>query len=801
MGNSMNKKLFILLVTILGLCSLTVQSSDKIRFIIRGQIFDIETKEPIRGANIKIVDEPIATSSHKDGVFSIRNLKRGTYQIRVSHLGYETKYIKEITLASESEIKLTIELVKKTVTIKGITVTPGLYSITDEDAAVKQTLSRNVIETRPQLGDDLFRAVQRLPGISYNDFSAKFTIRGGEQDELNISLDGMELYEPFHLRDIDGGVISIVNLSAVQGVEFMTGGYPANYGDRMSGIIDIKSKTPSADIKHISVGLSAMNAKLFGEGSFASNKGSWLFSGRRGYLDLILKVIGKDQELKPHYYDIFSKVQYKLHDDHILSASILHADDNFSYEGAHLDDADNQGDTLISSYGNSYYWLTLYSALKPKLSARSIISYGRVSQERKGQLYDINLEILEMEADDNRNFDFYGVKTDWEYVVNDNHLLKTGLDYKYMSADYSYDARIFKFLYVDYGSGPIYQLDEIENRQANISTSGNKFSSYLTYRFRIINPVTAELGVRHDYSSITSDNILSPRFNLAVNISSNTTARIGWGHFNQTQRIDEIYIQDGESVFQKSEKAEHFVVGFEKYFETGEDLRIQAYYKKYHNLNPSYRNTFGELVSFPELEEDRVRVNYNGKASKGIELYVKKDTGGKLSWWFSYVLSQTKDDIRSLYYFKENTIVNYNKKFAFVYDQLHTIYLDMNYRPNKNWQFNLAWQYHTGWPYTDVFITSQTQNNQKVYLIQSSEPWSEKLEPFKRLDLRVNRKFKISKGTITAYIEVLNVLAETNIRNYEYQLVSTNRVLSINKVGESWFTTIPSFGIVYDYYI
>ncbi|MEW6411916.1 MAG: TonB-dependent receptor [Candidatus Zixiibacteriota bacterium] len=765
---------------------------------ITGRVVDIDDGEPLTGVSLKILDRPLGTITDTLGYFTIGGLEDGVYRLRVSHVGYETKVLDSIHLSGARAITLNIELVKKPVSIKGVTVTPGQFSILSDEPAATQLLPREVIETRPQLAEDLFRAVQRLPGIAYNDFSAKFNVRGGEQDEVLINLDGMELYEPFHLKDVDGGVISVIDVAAMEGVDLMAGGYPANYGDRMSGVFNIKSKNTAADTKRISLGLSLMNARFLSEGTFSDNKGSWLVSARRGYLDLLLDLSGADDQLRPQYYDIFSKLRYKLNQQQILTLNFLRADDNLEYLGTKVDDENNEGDTLYSSYGSTYLWLTLDSYMSSKLAGKTITSFGSVSQNREGQVYDEVASMPEMQVDDNRSFDVFGARTDWEFEAHRNLLFKAGLDLRHVSADYDYSSYLYDYRY-NPGGYPLYIVEGIDSNKVSINPSGDRFSGYFATRVRPVGFATAEVGVRYDRASYSDDEHFSPRANLALNLSQKTTLRCGWGHFYQMERIDEISVQDGQTDFHKAEKARHIVLGLDHNFATGENLRLNVFYKKYSALAPAYRNTFGELVTFPELEEDRVEVTFNGKTAKGVELYVKKDVGEKLSWWFSYSLSEVRDDIKSLYYFSEGVTVNYNEEFYFPYDQLHTMYLDLNYRFNTKWQFNVAWQYHTGWPFTGVSLVQRDIGDQTVFYLEADDPWRSKHDPFKRLDLRLNRKFFMSKGTITAFIEVINVTGAENIRNYEYVLVDNDGVLSIEKHTEKWFGTLPSFGIAYDY--
>ena len=135
------------------------------------------------------------------------------------------------------------------------------------------------VETIPQFGEDIFRAVTRLPGITGDDFSAKFTVRGGENDQVLVRVDGVELYDPFHLMDIGGGALSIIDVGLIEGVDLLTGGYPAEYGDKLSGVFDVRTRTPQPGRTHAAVGLSMMNARALIEGG--SERSSWLVSARR----------------------------------------------------------------------------------------------------------------------------------------------------------------------------------------------------------------------------------------------------------------------------------------------------------------------------------------------------------------------------------------------------------------------------------------------------------------------------------------------------------------------------------------
>ena len=133
----------------------------------------------------------------------------------------------------------------------------------------------------PHAADDLYRAVKRLPGAAGGDFTAKINVRGGEQDELLVILDGLELYEPFHLKDFQS-VFSIIDSEAIGGVDFLTGGFPVQYGDRMSGVMDITVATPTGPAT-TAIDISTINARLVTQGSFNEDRGRYFVSARAWY--------------------------------------------------------------------------------------------------------------------------------------------------------------------------------------------------------------------------------------------------------------------------------------------------------------------------------------------------------------------------------------------------------------------------------------------------------------------------------------------------------------------------------------
>ena len=190
------------------------------------------------------------------------------------------------------------------------------YSILGEVAGASVNLDRRQILELPHFGDDLNRAVRAMPATSGNEASARFNVRGGRYDEVLVSLDGLELFAPFHLEDLTG-IFSILDPEVIDRVDLFAGAFPTLWGDRMTAVLDMRTRTPTAN--QLNAGISFSNAWLGGARRFAGDRGSWLASARRGYLDLVLDFVdegGGDDDgggvPDPRYWDVFSKLDFDL---------------------------------------------------------------------------------------------------------------------------------------------------------------------------------------------------------------------------------------------------------------------------------------------------------------------------------------------------------------------------------------------------------------------------------------------------------------------------------------------------------
>jgi hypothetical protein len=751
---------------------------------IAGRVVDGETGMPLEGTNVMIVGSTIGCTTGLDGRYILENLRPGPYSVRFDYIGYKTKRVNDIRVARGGVVHVDVDMEQQAILLRELTVTPSQFSIMGEVPTFRQSLTHEDMQTITW-GEDTYRAITRLPGISSSDFSAKFTVRGGENDQILVQLDGMELYEPFHLKDIEGGALSIIDVDAIEGIDLLTGGFTAEYGNRMSGVFNMKSTRIPSGRQRTSMGLSLMNVRVMSEGTFSNNRGSWLFSARRGYLDIVLDLMEEENQPSPRYYDVLGRIDYRLNETLALSAHVLHAGDRLSF----TEDDDDVNET---SYDNSYAWLTLKSTPSSRLFIQTVASYGRLNTDRDGIAYTGDLSAVDFVVRDKRYFDFYGLKQDWNLELSEKWVLKWGFDLKHFNADYDYFSTKRRSYYTSYGNEVVW----IDTTRVDIWPSGNRVGGYLANRFRVLQPLTMELGLRYDWASYTEDRLFSPRVNIVWSMGKQTFIRVGWGHFYQSQDIHQIRVQEGEHSFYPASLAEHWVAGFEHHFNNGIHIRLEGYNKRISDLNPDYRNWSNSIEFFPELQGDRFRLNILGATAEGIEAFVKYDPGGKVSLWASYALSRVDNDIRSLVYqgieYTENS-----GQYPGRYDQRHTVYFDMNIRPSRHWLINFSWQFHSGWPYTALELRSFTMpDGSTAYYSEYANFYGANYSSYHRLDMRVNRHFYTSKGRVSVFFGLINVYNRGNVMNIDYWW-EFNHDGTPYLVAEKdyWFRLLPSLGI------
>ena len=690
----------------------------------------------------------------------------------------------EVSLEPGRVTDVLVELEPAQLALDEIVVTPSFITLLREEPVTGLHLDREDIFALPHLGDDIFRAMTLLPGVSGEEVSAQFHVRGGRTDEVLMLLDRVELYEPFHLKDF-GSMLSIITPRALSEVNLITGGFPAEYGDRMSGVLEMT--TVQADRLETRLELGLLTAEVGNAGTFDEGRGDWFTSLRRGQADLALEFLG--QQLKPRYWDAFAKASYQVRARHRLGLNALYSDDRL--DTFHLDVGDTEED-YDTSYGNSYLWLTHQAIAGERLFVDTVASFGRVGRDRQAIEKDLELDFegAGFTLVDKRRLYATGLKQDWNWQASDRHYVKWGFDARRLTSDYDYfNLRALDDPLADVRFEPRTGTTDFRRR-----LEGEQYSAYLSDRLRPTDDLTVELGLRYDEHTITRDANVSPRLNLVWATGPRSTLRLAWGYFYQSQRPYELQVEDGVTELTSAERTEQRVAGFERTFTTprGSDLllRIEGYHRRVTNPRSRYENLYQPAEIFPEIEPDRVLFAPSEAEAYGLEVFVRGTAGPRVEWWGSYTWSRTEDLIDGRWVPRR-------------IDQPHAVSFDVNFRAGKHWNVNLAWRYHTGWPTTALGGVTQEDDEGELEVVPVIGPLhGERLPPYHRLDLRASREWRTHRGVLGFFVEVQNLYDRRNVAGFDPDFdfdEGPDGQPVISFAPEIWGHFLPSFGITWKF--
>ncbi len=727
----------------------------------------------VHGAIVRILETGSEVATGASGVFEVELPPTGLFTLEARRSGFVLGQIDGIGIGAGPR-PVVIVLDPAPVMEEELLVTPSRVSILREQPVAQIDFSRDEIHALPHLGGDIFRALSLLPGLAGNDVSAQFHVRGARRDETRVVLDGQELYEVYHLQDFDDA-LSVIPPATLESVELMTGGFPAEHGDRMSGVLDMTTLTPTGATRGmVAVGLLSVEAG--GAGTFgAERQGSWLLQARRGAIDLANRLLGPED---PQYWDAFGKIDYRFGGRDTLRAHLLHADDRLDL----VEVVGTESKRIETAYQSSYLWLTHHSVVSAELLLENALSATRIDRDRLG----IELEDdVEFRIDDRRRLDVASLRQNWTWQPAHRHFFKFGLEARRFDTDYDYTG----------ATSFTNPLAAIRERGKSDSTRfAERFREYhysvhLADRMRLGDPLTLELGARYDRHTQTDESLVSPRFNLAYSLDERSLVRLAWGRFTQSQRPYELQVEDGETGFFPVERSEHRVLGYQRSFGVGagDDLvfRGEVYRREVTNPRPRFENMYEPLNTFPEVEPDRIRIAPTRSVAEGLELFVKGSLGADARWWVNYTYASTEDVLDG---------ARVPRRF----DQTHALNLDLDYRVGDHWRVNLAWRYHTGWPTTDLTLGQEIDDDGDVVFVPVLGPlYAERLPDYHRLDLRAGRDWQTRYGRLTFYLDVQNVYDRGNVGGFDFEIDEETGTLI--RRSEEWAGFLPSVGVRLDF--
>jgi len=396
---------------------------------ISGFITNEDNGESIPYSSALLKGTTLGGLSNSEGYFVINNVPLGKAVLLISNIAFEKKEIELEIQSGEDDKFFRIELKKKAIRLEGVQVTEKKKKreINSREIIVSSILrtTEDILEI-PQVGDpDVFRAIQVLPGVSsISDFSSGLYVRGGSHDQNLILLDDTDVYNPNHF----GGIFSTFNTDAVENVELLKGGFPAQYGGRLSSVMNVTNR--DGNRKHhqgiARFSLITSSATLEGPWKLGVQKGSYMASFRRTYLELMDKLLPSMELPDYYFYDGHAKINWDVSLKDKITTSTYFGNDSFSMD---------LGSKLVINWGNETYTSQWRHIFNPQVFSKFIIAGSHF-----GSLFRIKSDADE---EFNRKNDIYDLtfKGILNYIPNDDHKLDFGYNLKYNEVRYKVTAK------------------------------------------------------------------------------------------------------------------------------------------------------------------------------------------------------------------------------------------------------------------------------------------------------------------------------------------------------------------------
>ena len=652
------------------------------RFTLSGSVRDAATGETLIGATVKLqgADGNAGATTNAYGFYAV-TANNGTYTLTVSYISYKS-VVQTIVINKNTSINFDLQAGDE---LQEVVVRAGdrkNENVRSPQMGVEK-LDMKLLDNIPVLfGEkDVLKTIQLLPGVkSGGEGNTGFFVRGGASDQNLILLDEATVYNSSHLL----GFFSTFNADAIKNVDLYKGGMPAQYGGRLSSVLDVKMDDGNNKQFSMQGGIGLIASRLKVEGPLIKDKSSFMISARRTYIDFLLKA-SPDSSIKGNtlnFYDLNAKVNYKFNDKNTIYLSGYFGQDNIGIK-----------DLFDNNWGNTTATLRFNHVFNSRLFSNTSLIYNK---------YNYTIKLI----DDVNNFTLtslirdINIKQDFQYFSN-QHTIRFGLQgthhriapsdistsqnssFNPLSVENRYGLETSAYLSDEYVVNPrITLLYGVRASLYSLLGPGT-FNSYAA-NGSITNSATYGSG-----KAVSSYFNLEPRFSASYTINEQNSVKASYNRNTQNIHIlsnsgssspTDQYVMSSNNI--RPEIADQVALGyFKNVADNAYEFSGEVYYKTMQN-QIEYKNA-ARLIANANVESELL---FGHGRAYGLELYAKK-TKGKLSGWISYTLSRTERKFNEL---------NNGNYFPARQDRTHDVALVAIYKMGKRWTLSGNYIYNTG---------------------------------------------------------------------------------------------------------
>ncbi|MBE0646026.1 MAG: TonB-dependent receptor [Bacteroidetes bacterium] len=733
---------------------------------ITGRVYDAVTKEPLIGANVFVRETSFGAATDLNGRFTIRAVPAGTYRVQASVIGYKAIIASDVVAAPGRETQLDFALQPTAIDLDEVVVEADYFRELADAPVSAQTLSYEEIRRSPGGQEDVIRAISVLPGVvqvsaGRNDL----IVRGGAPSENLYVVDNLEIpnINHFGTQGATGGPLSFINLDFVRDVTFTTGGFGARYGDKLSSVMNIQLKEGRRDRLGGKLNISATQFGANGEGPLGEN-GSFLFSARRSYLDLIFKAAGFG--FVPEYWDFIGKANYSLDRTNEISFLAIGALDKVRFFNDDEDQRFSNSRILGNSqdqYFSSIAWKHLMTngfltvalgrtfTTYDFLQTDSLLAPVFVSNSREGES---------------------SLRADGVFLFDRSLELSFGAQGKLgrVEGDFAWTPTSNSFL-----QGP-----DIQNLENAWDTTALKANAYVQLARTFFSNLRVTVGGRLDYFNLIDEPVaVGPRASLRYAVTDLTTLSLSGGTYYQSPSYIWL-LSNPANTRLRHVRVDQAVLGVEHLLQSDLRVRVEGYVKNYSDYPASTERPYlvlantgagfgGAEEGFSSFGFDNLISGGEGQ-SRGVELLVQKRLSD-IPLYGIFSLSYNNTEYTAL--------DGVSRPGSF--DQRIIMNLSGGWKIDENWEVSAKFRYGTGTPYTP-------------YLADGRSDFAafngERLPDFHTLDLRVDRRWNFNAWNLVTYVDVQNVYNRKNVQQYRWDPRNARVETAGGAIG-----ILPSIGI------
>ncbi len=638
--------------------------------------------------------------------------------------------------------------------------------------------TRQELETLPGLFQDAMRAVRSFPGTATSAISARPHVRGGREDEVATFFDGVPLFEPYHYKDVQA-LLGTLDPETVSTLNFFSGVFPARFGNRLSGVLDMQPRTWDGT-NYYALSQSLLYSEVLTQGKLDSSSLQWLGAVRVGVVDFVSDLLDRNQ-VEPNFLDAVGRVQYDFGDDMTLAAGYLVLDDHVTADFNSSVTALPAGATLSSveqariSYRDGTAWMGLGFTPSDTTDLRATFSRTERHTHRLGSLDRAGSANSSLE--DTRRFGTTTARLEGTRKLSDRWRLDSGFEWYDYSAQYQYTSNAI----FDPHLAAAFNRADIMSLQTNLRVGGQAYGAFTSALWAITSKLALDIGARWDgerYGTAFRGNQVSPRMSLQYTYDPATVLRASWGRLSQTQRPDELQVDDGDTVFHRAEFAMQSVLSLERSLSQQVQVHVEAFDKHIADPRPRYENVLDPIALLPELEVDRIRVQASSSRAFGAELSMRWKAAEHWSGWANYSWSEATDVIDG------QTVPR-------SWDQKHAAAVGVAWRDSPwLWSADMTW--HTGWGRNRLRIVSFDPPAFELADLNVRN-WPD----YFSMDSRLTWSHPLPKGSLELFGEIDNATNHSNPCCTDVQFLGEMARPLLERTTSVWLPRFALFGVTW----